>query len=312
VSHPKALGWSSAFEHRFLSDESFVQTVLMDSPFRSTLINNNLRHIRWPHMHGDPNEYWARMGWAHVGGPMVINASEAPAVFRSALMFARKVDPTVDPMTVRLYDAWMGRKLKGEHPDDQPPLGGAPNASAAAPTDDREHANLGAREVALPERVLPRDRVVRRVLFEDGSSCDCSTLCHQSASCCTDWSELCAEAHDEPASPPCPAPAASALASAAGEERPIHLTFLNLARYPVQLFFVRPDDAVHAFVATLNGGGDAQTFASADTHAWAAKSFSGITVMELQPDVSRQAHQTVEIHECDLSTAGRTLHDGWK
>ena len=35
------------------------------------------------------------------GAPQVINASEAPKVFRSPYMFARKVDPSVEPGTVR-------------------------------------------------------------------------------------------------------------------------------------------------------------------------------------------------------------------
>lgn len=56
-------------QRRFLSDESFVQTVLMHSPLRHTLVNNNLRHIYWPHQDGDPSLYWRQMGWSFIGGP---------------------------------------------------------------------------------------------------------------------------------------------------------------------------------------------------------------------------------------------------
>ena len=42
---------------------SVPQTVAMHSPrHRLTLLNHNLRWIDWPHSHGDPNEYWNRLG----------------------------------------------------------------------------------------------------------------------------------------------------------------------------------------------------------------------------------------------------------
>ena len=73
----------------------------MHSPFKHTLVNANMRHIYWPHFDGDPTSYWMRMGWSFIGGPQVINASAAPAVFRSPYMFARKVDPNIDAEVVR-------------------------------------------------------------------------------------------------------------------------------------------------------------------------------------------------------------------
>ena len=39
----RAMRWRKVFAARFLADESFVQTVLMHSPFASTNVNNNLR-----------------------------------------------------------------------------------------------------------------------------------------------------------------------------------------------------------------------------------------------------------------------------
>ena len=44
---------------------------------------------------------------------------------------------------------------------------------------------------------------------------------------------------------------------------------------------------------------------------WAAKSFSGITLLELAPGTVRTS-QTVDVHECDLSSANRRLHHGWR
>ena len=125
VRDQRAARWIRVFEHRFLSDEAFVQTVLMHSPFKDTLVNHNLRYIYRPHFDGDPTHYWQRMGYAFIGGPQVINASGIPSVLRSPYMFARKVDPTVDSRAVQLWDDWMARKLQGERPDDQAVLGGS-------------------------------------------------------------------------------------------------------------------------------------------------------------------------------------------
>ena len=61
----------------------------------------------------------------------VINASSAPAVFRTPYMFARKVEPSVDAETVRLWDEWMAKKLRGQRHDDQEVLGGTTPRVAA-------------------------------------------------------------------------------------------------------------------------------------------------------------------------------------
>ena len=85
VTSPAAASWMRVFERRFLSDEGFLHTALMHSPHRHTLVNTNLRYIMWPHHHGDPTSYWASMGVDSIGGPEIINASEAPKVRRSPL-----------------------------------------------------------------------------------------------------------------------------------------------------------------------------------------------------------------------------------
>ena len=74
-------------------DESVFQTIAMHSAqHKRLLLNHNLRWIDWPHSHGDPNEYWGRLGSRkYVGGPKVLNASEMRDVLASPYMFARKV-----------------------------------------------------------------------------------------------------------------------------------------------------------------------------------------------------------------------------
>jgi len=48
----------------------------------------------------------------------------------------------------------------------------------------------------------------------------------------------------------------------------------------------------------IEPNGAALTFDSADTHAWAARTFSGVTVLELPAQPGRRAaRHTVDIHE---------------
>ena len=54
VRDVRAARWMRVFERRFLSDEAFIQTVLMHSPHRTGFVNHNMRYIYWPHFDGDP------------------------------------------------------------------------------------------------------------------------------------------------------------------------------------------------------------------------------------------------------------------
>ena len=94
----------------YMSDETYVQSALMNSPLRDSLVNrnltlalaltlaltltltlnpipaphpdphpdpdqvnHNLRYIDWPHGYGDPSAYWRAVGLAHASGPMVLS-----------------------------------------------------------------------------------------------------------------------------------------------------------------------------------------------------------------------------------------------
>jgi hypothetical protein len=168
---------------------------------------------------------------------------------------------------------------------------------------------------AAPRRQRARGRLVRSVVFEDGSRCECVPLCEQAGTCCDDWKELCeTDPTDAPgedaASPPCPVPAEPPLASGRRDGTPVTLSFLNHARFPVKLFHAA-EDGQQTEMGTLPAHGHALTFETRDTHGWAAKSFSGITLLELAPGTARTS-QTVDVHECDLSSANRRLHHGWR
>ena len=352
VRDERAAHWVRVFERRFLADEAFVQTALMDSPFASTLVNHNLRYIYWPHFDGDPTAYWARMGYSYIGGPQVINATSAPAVFRSPYMFARKFDPTIDAQAIRMWDDWMGLKLKGRHPEDQETLGGTPRAEQSrAPLEraagrvveggrGRTGAYLGGTPV--PTRVRPQLRRVERVVFEDGSSCECAAACEANGTCCDDWAELCAQGRapaggesanaggasasaggdgagsvgsvdGEPPLPPCPAPTHPPLSSAARDTgRSIRLSFLNHARHPVKLYYRGPPPtATEHEMGSLSAYGPPLTFDATDSQAWVVRAWNGITMLEVPPREGRPS-TTVDIFECDLRPPPRPLHHGWR
>lgn len=64
------------FKHAMHPDELFFQTVLMNSPLRDTVINDELRYIDWP-----------ELGAAH---PRVLTADDYPRLVGSGKLFARK------------------------------------------------------------------------------------------------------------------------------------------------------------------------------------------------------------------------------
>ena len=61
----------------------------MHSPFKSTLINANMRYIYWPHYDGDPTSYWERMGYSFIGGPQVLTVLKPPVPYFSVHAQAR-------------------------------------------------------------------------------------------------------------------------------------------------------------------------------------------------------------------------------
>lgn len=97
----------------YMADETYVQTALLHSPYRSLLINHNLRYIDWPHGYGDPMRYWMSMGRQHVAGPMVLTEELLGAAVTSPGLFARKVDLELEGgrSFMRRWDAWMAAKL---------------------------------------------------------------------------------------------------------------------------------------------------------------------------------------------------------
>ena len=83
-------GFVKFFKHAFAPDEIFFQTVLMNSPLKNSLVDNNLRHIVWndtPH-------------------PKILCKQDAEEIIGTDKLFARKFDMTIDADVLDMID-WM-------------------------------------------------------------------------------------------------------------------------------------------------------------------------------------------------------------
>jgi hypothetical protein len=78
------------FKYVDVPDEIFFQTVLLNSPYRELIVNDNLRHIDWK----DPN----------AGSPAVLTTADFPTLAASPKLFARKFDVRVDAEILDMID----------------------------------------------------------------------------------------------------------------------------------------------------------------------------------------------------------------
>ncbi|MGH3003739.1 MAG: beta-1,6-N-acetylglucosaminyltransferase [Gaiellaceae bacterium] len=83
------------FEHVYIPDELFFQTILASSPHAETIANENLRYIDWS---VDP-------------GPKVLTVADLPAIVDSGKLFARKFDVQVDSRILDALDASSDTRL---------------------------------------------------------------------------------------------------------------------------------------------------------------------------------------------------------
>lgn len=73
------------FEQVRVPDEMFFQTILLNSPLRDTIVNDDLRFIKWP-------------------GPAVLTEADWDGIRTSPDLFARKLDGEVDARIMDLID----------------------------------------------------------------------------------------------------------------------------------------------------------------------------------------------------------------
>ncbi len=73
------------FKLSFIPDESLIHTILMNSPYKENLINDNLRHYVWKR---------------DVGSPNVLEEKDFESILASGKLFARKFDIEQDRMII--------------------------------------------------------------------------------------------------------------------------------------------------------------------------------------------------------------------
>jgi len=96
------------FKHANISDEIMFHTILLNSPLKSHLVNDNLRYIEWS---SGPN-------------PMILRKKDYEKFFNSDNLFARKFDMTIDDEVLDMIDQATSNnkfisyelpKIKGPH-----------------------------------------------------------------------------------------------------------------------------------------------------------------------------------------------------
>ncbi len=86
------------FRYTYCADEMFFQTLLMNSPFASKCVNNNLRFMKWP---------------KGVSGPDILRRTDIDMISASTetCLFARKFDSTVDSDVIEMILRQGGARL---------------------------------------------------------------------------------------------------------------------------------------------------------------------------------------------------------
>ena len=81
------------FEHAYLPDELFFQTLLGDSQHATSIVDDNLRYV----------------DWSTTPAPKILTMEDLPALLASGKLFARKFDATVDAGVLDALDAYVSR-----------------------------------------------------------------------------------------------------------------------------------------------------------------------------------------------------------
>ena len=84
------------FEHVFIPDEIFFQTIIMNSPLQETIVNNNLRYI----------------DWSREPAPAVLTVDDYDKLVNSGKLFARKFDTTVDLRILDMLDEYIEGQVR--------------------------------------------------------------------------------------------------------------------------------------------------------------------------------------------------------
>lgn len=79
------------FEHSLVPDESFFHTLIMNSPYKSDVVNNNLMFLKWGETLSDRNS------------PQDLTSKDLSLIEKSNQYFARKFDENIDKSVVEYF-----------------------------------------------------------------------------------------------------------------------------------------------------------------------------------------------------------------
>ena len=83
------MGWYDRLKDTFAPDELYVQTLLMNSPRKDEICNNNLRYISWTMRNGNM--------------PAILDEQDKIDLIRSNAIFARKVDSRISNRLISFF-----------------------------------------------------------------------------------------------------------------------------------------------------------------------------------------------------------------
>lgn len=83
-------GWYDRLEDTFVPDEMYFQTLLLNSPFKENVVNDNLRYILWEEKNG------------HL--PAILDETNIADILSSNAIFARKVQNTISRKLIDYFD----------------------------------------------------------------------------------------------------------------------------------------------------------------------------------------------------------------
>jgi hypothetical protein len=102
--HPEIVRF---YQHSFIPDEMFFQTLLMNSELKDEVVNDNKRFIDW--------------NKKCVPTPAILLSEDLPRLERSGMFFARKFDPDLDAQVLDLLDIRLMKHPSLDEPKDDGP-----------------------------------------------------------------------------------------------------------------------------------------------------------------------------------------------
>lgn len=92
------------FKNTLVPDESFFQTLILNSPYKSKVVNNNLLFLKWGETLGERNS------------PKDLKMDDVKLIKESQKFFARKFDESVDPIVIEYFTnrVMFGARLEKE------------------------------------------------------------------------------------------------------------------------------------------------------------------------------------------------------